>query len=266
MLSKDELIALAKTTGFKLHQQEKDYIQALALSFIYQAAEAQLVFKGGTALAKVYGLNRFSEDLDFTLNEELDLDAVIEKVSRGLRDYGIENLVKKERPRFDFSDAWKIKANGPLFTGQERTSCFIRVEVSRREKTMLPSHVANLFPLYGDIPNFQVIAMGIDEILAEKVRAILTRDKPRDLYDLWFILNKGARIDVRLINKKLEYYKLTYSKKEFFAKVKAKKSEWESELSLLLRKVPDFGSIASFVRSKFEHIGRSAPHTMRQLV
>ena len=47
-----------------------------------------------------------------------------------------------------------------------------------------------------------------DEILAEKIRAVITRTKGRDLYDIWFLLNRGALMDKDLINKKLEYYDL----------------------------------------------------------
>jgi len=43
----------------------------------------ELVFKGGTALWFFYGLNRFSNDLDFTLAGKVDLDRLMERVRRG---------------------------------------------------------------------------------------------------------------------------------------------------------------------------------------
>ena len=48
-----------------------------------------------------------------------------------------------------------------------------------------------------------------EEILAEKVRAIMTRRKGRDLYDLWYLLSKGTLVESDLVRKKLDYYKLT---------------------------------------------------------
>jgi predicted nucleotidyltransferase component of viral defense system len=247
MLSKEEITSISKTTGFKPHQQEKDYLLTMTLSLIYKSTETQLIFKGGTALAKAYGLNRFSEDLDFTLNDKTNFEALIRKISTGLRNYGVENSIAKEKSTFEFSETWKIKAKGPLFT-TEKSSCFIRIEVSYREKTLLAPSMVEIFPFYKDIPNFQIIVMSIEEMLAEKVRAVMTRDKARDVYDLWFILNKNARKNEKLINKKLEYYNLRYSQKELLQKINAKKSEWEVELSPLLSRVPEFKTTVEFIK------------------
>ena len=49
------------------------------------------VFKGGTALQKVYGLNRFSIDLDFTAKEDnnkIDFKILIEKIAKKITDFG----------------------------------------------------------------------------------------------------------------------------------------------------------------------------------
>ena len=77
MIDKNELIEIAKLMGLKPWQQEKPYIQYLTLNSI---AEEPLVFKGGTYLWFADGLDRFSEDLDFTASELLSHD-VAAKVS-----------------------------------------------------------------------------------------------------------------------------------------------------------------------------------------
>lgn len=43
----------------------------------------------------------------------------------------------------------------------------------------------------------------------------MNRDKFRDLYDLWMLLQLGAKADVELINKKLDYYSEKYNKEQF---------------------------------------------------
>jgi len=43
---------------------------------------------------------------------------------------------------------------------------------------------------------FFVIVMNKDEILAEKIRTFITRNRARDIYDLWFLLQRGAGLDV----------------------------------------------------------------------
>ena len=47
-------------------QLERDYLLTLLLDEICSVFSNELVFKGGTALKYFYGLNRFSEDLDFS--------------------------------------------------------------------------------------------------------------------------------------------------------------------------------------------------------
>ena len=250
MITKDELQELARTSGFRLHQEEKSYIQMIALYHIYKKISRELVFKGETALQKVYGLNRFSEDLDFTRNEDVDLDALMEHIVIGLRNYGVDCETKKEKTRFEFSDKFKISAKGPFFSG-EVSRVFVRVEISGREKTILEPEIHNIFPVYRDIPNFSLAVMPLKEVVAEKVRAIFSRDKPRDVYDLWFLLNKGVDIDHGFIEKKLGIGGLEYTYKGFSEKLEESGKSWENDLRLLLDSVPSFPNVKGFILDKF---------------
>ena len=66
MIDFDTLKKIAKIKGINnIGFAEKDYFQELILLGISREAP-ELVFKGGTALYKMHGLNRFSEDLDFS--------------------------------------------------------------------------------------------------------------------------------------------------------------------------------------------------------
>lgn len=58
----------ARETGFNPRLIEKDYFSSVVLEYL-AAADAGLVFKGGTCLAKVHGsFYRLSEDLDFSIS------------------------------------------------------------------------------------------------------------------------------------------------------------------------------------------------------
>lgn len=77
MIEKQELSELARELSLDLHVVEKDYVLGWLLAGI--AANPELsenwVFKGGTCLKKCYfETYRFSEDLDFTVTEEAQLD------------------------------------------------------------------------------------------------------------------------------------------------------------------------------------------------
>lgn len=96
---------------------------------------------------------------------------------------------------------------------------------------------------------FFVIVMNKDEILAEKVRTVITRNRARDIYDLWFLLQGGAGIDLKLINAKLSYYKKEFDKEVFMEQLRTKEGYWEPELkSLVIGRLPGFDVVYKDVK------------------
>ena len=247
MLSRDEI--LEYVGQYNRYQVEKDYLQHIVLSQIYANVSNELVFKGGTALQKVYALNRFSEDLDFTLNAGQIREtgsSVFERIERGLN--GINNFYGSEYKKEikDTAVTYKLKINGPLFIRPQSTQTIL-VEISTREKIIKKPDILLITPIFKDICPYFSSVMSLDEILAEKTRAILTRQKARDMYDFYFLLHKGATVNVEYINKKLEYYNKKFSKAEFVRNVRSLKGVWNAELSVLMKTVPDFKVIEEYV-------------------
>ncbi len=221
-------------------QAEKDYYQNLVLFVLYGKISKELVFKGGTALSRCYGLNRFSEDLDFTVQEDRDF---VTLVDRGLDDFGIRHTIKQLR-NDDAGSKHRIKIEGPLYSGSEKTLCNITLDLSRREAIVLPPSIITIGYHMDVIPTFDVYAMSEPEIFAEKIRAVMSRESARDLYDLVFLLKKKISVDQSLIAKKLEYYDLRFDAKMLVRRIHGLRTIWKSELSSLVKSVPDFdGSV-----------------------
>lgn len=242
MLSRQNISDIARLTRLKPYQQEKHYLQTLILSSLYSKLRSELVFKGGTALFFSIGLPRFSEDLDFTLTENIDLKSLAENVSRDLDLFGVKNQLRKlERSAISWS--FKIAAEGPLFT-REIERCFVAVDISTREKIaqMVPKEIT---PIYPDILPFNVLFLGEEDIVAEKIWAILTRNSARDVFDLHFLLNKNIAIQMPMVAVKIQYYQKNFSLKEFTEKLEEKKAIWESELQQLV-----IGSLPPFADAK----------------
>jgi predicted nucleotidyltransferase component of viral defense system len=246
MIDKEALIRIAKFTGMKPFQQEKNYIQLLILKSIYSFVSRELVLKGGTALSLFHGLNRFSEDLDFTLKENFDVKKLMNEIGKDLEAFGVRNNIRilEDNP---ISFSFRIGAEGPLFT-KEIERCFVRVEISKREEVVKDVEVKEVKPIYADISPFLVTVMSAEEILAEKIRALLHRAKARDLYDLWFLLQKGIKFDVNLANKKLSYYNKKFDKEEFVKKIDSLEKSWTIELKpVVIGSLPDFPTVKKFV-------------------
>jgi len=233
MLTRKDLSSYRQITGFTLGQIEKDYLRHIFLSILYRAVKDELVFKGGTALQKSYGLNRFSEDLDFTLHADIDIEKVVHKSLTGLNIFGCESTKRKKK---DVAHGWTyvIKIKGPLFTGAEHSNAFIRLEISKREQVILPVMIHTITPLYTDLPPYSVSVMNPSEIMAEKIRAILTRNKARDIYDLWFLIQKQITTTTQLINKKLQYYNLVFDFESLKKSIEQKEKLWAKEMELLI--------------------------------
>lgn len=239
MIDDETLIRIAKFTGLKPFQQEKNYIQTIVLKSIYSNVSRELVLKGGTALSFFYGLNRFSEDLDFTLGENLNLNELLKELGRDLEALNTRSIFKilEDNPR---SFSFRVGAEGPLFT-KEIERCFVRVEISKREKILKEAEAKELKPVYPDISPFFIPLMNLEEILAEKIRAMVWRTKARDLYDLWFLLERETKVDFKLVNEKLSYYEKEFDKKDFKEKIERLREVWIKELGpVVIGTLPDF--------------------------
>ena len=79
-------------------------------------------------------------------------------------------------------------------------------------------------------------------MLAEKIRALLYGNRARDVYDLWFLLKKGTKVDKSLINKKLELYSKDRKLPDFdiTEEIEKERKKWELEMSILTKTLPTF--------------------------
>ncbi len=250
MISVEELKRVGKLKGItNIGHAEKDYLSDLILLSISRNTKDELVFKGGTCLFKFYKLDRFSEDLDFTLQKNFDIEKLLKKIVSDLNAFGAECEIKRVKHVQD-SVLVTLKIKGPLYRGDEKTAATMRIDINTKSTVELKPLTQQYVSLYSDIPTFSLLVMQEKEILAEKVRAILTRVKARDIYDLWFLLRKGVEFDSELVRKKLEYYEMEWNRKKFVQALNIKAQIWESELRPLLRNLPKFKEVKKFISER----------------
>lgn len=260
MLNYNELESIAKLKKLSLANAEKDYLQDVMLFILYSNLGKELVFKGGTALYKMYKLNRFSEDLDFTLNHKIDIDKISNKIISDLMLLNIKGKIKEVK-EFRGEINVKFLLNGPLYRGSRETQCFIPLNISKREHTVLEPKKESVISLYKEIPNFEVFVMQEEEILAEKIRTIFQRQKPRDIYDLWFLLmKKNTHPTKQIINKKLALYNIEFSFKEFKDRIEKMRGLWNTDLkNLILNDLKDFDEVKRDIIKKLKEIYSRRP-------
>lgn len=161
----------------------REYCQHLFLSRLYQQKGAEKIpFKGGTALRILWRSPRFSEDLDFS--------------GFGITQTEIENkmqtsLLEMEREglQVDIHEFKKTTGGllGQLLFRWLDFSVSIQLEISQRKKAMPIGYEQTLVP-NDFIPAYTILHLPQEELIREKIEALLTRAKPRDFFDLYFIL------------------------------------------------------------------------------
>ncbi len=85
MISRAELQRLANREKVALGVLEKDYVLTETLKTLSQVPSLKdlLVFKGGTALRKVYFADwRYSEDLDFTVKHDMKKEELRQELDK----------------------------------------------------------------------------------------------------------------------------------------------------------------------------------------
>lgn len=205
MITRAQLQKLAKEYAINEFIVAREFIQITFLKELYQENFAQEVFfKGGTAIRLLYGGKRFSENLDFTVQQSEDKfrDLITRLFSKLENQY----LFKfKERDTLT-GLTFLLTATLPFL----KSEVFVRLDFSMRENALEP--VKNIIETdYPIILQSFIHSLSKNEILAEKIRAILKREKHRDLYDLWILQELGSKLDRQLIKEKLAYYGEEYS-------------------------------------------------------
>jgi predicted nucleotidyltransferase component of viral defense system len=206
VISKEEVLERARSWGLRPDVVEKDYVLGWLLAALARHPEvrAQWVFKGGTCLKKCYfETYRFSEDLDFSLRATAvytrdGLRAVLREVASSANElsgivFALEEIQvddrhnKAQEPTFQA----RVPYRGPLGRPQFAKVLF---DLSRYEVLVDEADQRAPFHAYPDeLPEDVAIpAYSIEELVAEKTRALLERTRPRDLYDVVQIVENHA--------------------------------------------------------------------------
>lgn len=231
-----------------------------------------LAFKGGTSLKRVYFDDyRFSEDLDFTLLQEVasleDLKKELELIYAKVKE--LSNItIRFSRPDSQShrnSHTFYLAYEGPLPTMSQVKE--IKVDVTIREALVEPPQeiaVLTSYPEYEDLPSdAKILSYSLNEIVMEKTVALLdrARTEPRDLYDLWFLTEQVGRVDLSEclsgIKIKLEHRGKTLGevRGEFDRKEARLEQTWEQRLSPQMNALPKFEGVFRTVKRKLRQAG-----------
>lgn len=263
MIDRREIIERAGELSLRPEVIEKDYVLGWVLAGIANHADIASAwsFKGGTCLKKVhFETYRFSEDLDFTLDNADQVDAsflrrVFTEITAWIYEQtGIE--FPADQLRFDMyankrgnpSVEGRLYYRGPLAPRGSLPA--IRLDLTADERMVLPPELAAIDHPYADAPpaGIRVRAYAFVEVFAEKVRALGDRGSPRDLYDVVNLFRRDearerAREVLATLREKCAFKSLPVPNvRTLEAHREDLEADWASMLSHQLPELPPFAS------------------------
>ncbi len=263
-----------KATGMAWAVLERDYLLSWILAAIgdYEPLRETLVFKGGTALKKCYfGDYRFSEDLDFSgvpgvpLGQEMEaaIDTVCQSATKMIDEYAPVKIqwerYTERDPHPGGQEAFAVRAQLP-WQRQPQTRAIVEIAVD--EKVLRTPCRRAVIHDYGEPIEVELQVYTLEEIIAEKLRAILqhqekleergwARSRARDYYDIWRILGAYEdRLDLtgftQLLQEKCQVRNVAFQAAEdFFSKKMLAYVErtWDQWLGNLVPHLPTFETV-----------------------
>lgn len=189
MMTQEQITGLAKYFQIDNFTIVREYLQLLFLNCLYRDNEATKVFfKGGTALRLLFLSPCFSEDLDFssTFSKE-EITQIVKRT---------EKLMRRDLPEI------KIIF---LYSGREglrfrMDGVRLDFNIVKKVKKPVVLPMTTRFPII----IFPLInCLSVENIFAEKLMALGTRDKGRDFYDIWFLLQRKIAFDKKFVTENL---------------------------------------------------------------
>ena len=177
-------------------------------------------FYGGTALRLFYGLDRFSEDLDFSLmekNQDFDLSEWFTAVEEEAKSYGMNVSVETKQKTKDsaiHSAFLKGNTREHLLLFYDESGAASRVPGNETIKVTFeidtdPPEFASYEKKYRLLPApFEVNIFDEGSLFAGKLHAVICRNwknrvKGRDLYDYVFFLTRGTKVNLPHLSARL---------------------------------------------------------------
>jgi predicted nucleotidyltransferase component of viral defense system len=190
---KDELLRLIKEKQGQSNKLNtmREYLQNLILRILFKSGFFEYAsFLGGTALRFLYGIKRYSEDLDFSLEKKIEIEPLDVVLERLVNELMLHNLKVTYKRKVDGVYSIMLKFGGLLYEAgmshrqTQNLNIKIDVDINPPGGTRCETRVINKYF------TLTLKVNTLETLFAGKISAVLTRGytKGRDYYDLfWYI-------------------------------------------------------------------------------
>ncbi|GAB6009880.1 nucleotidyl transferase AbiEii/AbiGii toxin family protein [Dysgonomonas reticulitermitis] len=262
MIRPAEIQQNARKEGVRDTQIEKDYILSWILIGVSnnELLSDILAFKGGTVLRKFYFDDyRHSEDLDFTLLKPItnnEIKSAFETSFEFIREEANIPLSIVEFGEHATGNInFYISYTGALGGAGKQ----VKVDISKDELLLFDLEKKPLFATYSDHIDSQVKCYSLSEVITEKLRSLLSRQQPRDFYDLWYLSEiEGLEMSdyIAEFGGKAKYKGLNPDNLENRIEqlLPVFKARWEKSMSEQIKDLPPFEQVARELGRHFRKV------------
>ncbi len=263
------------STEQDLKQALHEIIQEISLLGLWRSKFFEhAAFYGGTALRILYGLERFSEDLDFTLlksTPSFSLKPYFRAVELELKSYGFDVEISEKIKKHDTAiESAFIKADTLLhmikvgYKEKRQSSKILKIKLEIDRDPPLGFSTESKYVLQ-PVP-FSIVTLRPEDLFAGKMHALLFRRwqkrvKGRDWYDLIWYVGRGTPMNlihleyrIRQSHKKNSLWNLT--KEEFYSLLRERIDtlDFDQAIADVQPFIRDFSSLEIWSKDFFHNL------------
>ena len=268
MIALAEINRASETQGVQLETIEKDYTISWILACISRSLLIKdFAFYGGTAIKQIYFEDhRYSEDIDLMSTRRFKIDFLTQTLLGSFR-------WAKEKANLDFGiDSKRVLSEGTrtqifvsysgfdeIIGSPKEVRIDLALEMEAYGETEEGKVLQNYSDLKGHATKLQVHSL--NTILAGKLGLLMssTRKEPRDLYDIWFLLNRTSRFGFNLPKVK-KFFSQKYGFPPGMGVLRPHlhnrlyQERWETRLAKQIVRLPSIDSVIRDVEARLEKI------------
>ena len=238
-----EIKEAARAFGVPPSTIERDYAQNWLLAHL---SALPMALKGGTGIRKVFIENyRFSDDLDFTLLEPYEKETLREMVkdavSRAREESGIR--FEEDIDIIETTTGFRATALFRIIPMNASTPTRIIIDLTTmsNESVLLPVEKRRIYHPYSDKLTAGVTCYCLEEIMAEKIRSLFQRIRPRDIYDIRHLADRVNPDAVRsILHLKCECKEVVPDNSVLAGRRNRFSASWNASLRHQMKAVPNF--------------------------
>lgn len=210
---RQKILSYNPRTTIEEDNAHKEIAQEIALLALSRANFFRVAaFQGGTALRILYGLQRFSEDLDFVLlkpDKSFDWESYLKGMIDVFNNYGYTlTVTKKSKLGSIKSEFLKIDSIGGILNLNDKKTNKTILKIKLEIDTNPPSGSKYEFN-YLDFPlSFSVRTQDLPSLFASKSHALLCRPyvKGRDWFDFIWYVSRKTKVNFELLTSAIDQF------------------------------------------------------------